>query len=205
MRPGSRGGAPAGQRGFTYFGILFTVALMGIGLAAVGELYSTAERREREQQLLFVGDQYASALKRYRAANNKYPQSLEELLGDPGQLPVRRYLRRIYVDPITNSTDWGLEKSDDGRIVGVYSRSEQEPLKVANFPQRFKAFEEQKRYADWKFLATGAATKAKPLGAPGADDGGAPRVPRPPGQPAPAGFSGQFGAQPAGSETADRR
>lgn len=45
------------QKGFTYLGLLFVVALMGIALAATGSLWVVERQREREQELLFVGDQ----------------------------------------------------------------------------------------------------------------------------------------------------
>ena len=46
------------QGGFTYVGLLIAVALMGVGLAAYGELYSHAAQREKEAELLFIGGQF---------------------------------------------------------------------------------------------------------------------------------------------------
>lgn len=45
----------------------------------------------------------------------------------------RRHLRRLFVDPITGKTDWGLVNAPEGGIMGVYSLSEREPMKRANF------------------------------------------------------------------------
>lgn len=72
-----------------------------------------------------------------------YPKSLEILLGmelsgaeaviEEGN-PVRRYLRRIPLDPVTNSTDWGLRCYQDEPdteswcgedVFDVYTRSTQ--------------------------------------------------------------------------------
>lgn len=58
-------GKPSSQAGFTYLGVLLMIALMGIGLTSVGELWSSASRRDRERQLLWVGTQYAQALRSY--------------------------------------------------------------------------------------------------------------------------------------------
>ncbi len=52
-------------RGFTYLGLLAVVVLIGLLLAAAGEVASTAARREREAQLLWVGHEYRAAIGRY--------------------------------------------------------------------------------------------------------------------------------------------
>ena len=53
------------QRGFTYVGLLLAVALAGVALAAAGTLWSTVAQRDRELELLFVGDQYRRAIGSY--------------------------------------------------------------------------------------------------------------------------------------------
>mgnify|MGYP004707190439 CR=1 FL=1 len=52
-------------RGFTYLAVLLIVALMGIALAATGELWHTVATRQKEAQLLYVGDRYRRAIGRY--------------------------------------------------------------------------------------------------------------------------------------------
>ncbi|MFB8828608.1 type II secretion system protein [Azotobacter sp. CWF10] len=150
------GEAMRGQRGFTYLGVLFLVALMGGALAAAGQFWSTASQRDRERDLLWIGNQYAMALRSYHRnspGNARYPQSLEELLEDRRQIKRQRHLRRLYADPVTGSREWGLIRSSDGRIAGVYSLSERRPLKSANFPPGWEGFEGMTRYADWQFVA----------------------------------------------------
>ncbi|MND21832.1 hypothetical protein D3C80_122040 [compost metagenome] len=145
-----------GEQGFTYLGVLFLVMLMGMGLAGAGQLWSTASQRARERDLLWVGSQYAQALRSYYRASNgvaQYPASLEELLEDNRYPQVVRHLRRLYPDPVTGSHDWGLIRSFDGRIAGVYSQSEQRPLKQARFPAEWVEFEGMGSYADWHFVA----------------------------------------------------
>ena len=71
--------------GFTYVGLLLAVAIMAAGLAAVGEIASTAARRDREAELLFIGNQFARAITEYAAASpgaEQYPPALEDLLAD---------------------------------------------------------------------------------------------------------------------------
>lgn len=150
------GSARPRQGGFTYLGVLFLVALMGTALAGTGLLWATASQRARERELLWVGSQYAQALRSYYRASvgvAQYPQRLEELLEDRRVPSVRRHLRRLYPDPITNSLDWGLVHSFDGRITGVYSRSERQPLKIAGFPPQWADFAGTTRYSAWRFVA----------------------------------------------------
>ncbi len=143
-------------RGFSYIGLLMLVALMSIALAAAGELWYTAMKREKEQELLFVGDQFRRAFElfyRNTPGNaRRYPLNLEELLLDPRRPEIRRYLRKIYLDPITGSPEWGLVTGPAGEIFGVYSLSEEEPLKQSNFPLAEKDFQGKKKYSEWVFM-----------------------------------------------------
>lgn len=150
-KPGKRG-----QGGFTYLGVLMLIALMGIGLAATGELWSTVAQRERERELLWVGTQYAQALRSYYRSSPglaQYPQALDELLEDARYPNPRRHLRKLYRDPVTGSDDWGLLRSIDGRITGVYSRAQQVPLKQSGFAAQWADFQGMQHYADWQFAA----------------------------------------------------
>lgn len=147
---------PRGQHGFTYMSVLLLIVLMGSMLAAVGKVWSTVGIRERERELLWVGTQYAQALRGYyRSAQGvaQYPASLEDLLEDHRFPSVQRHLRRLYPDPLTGNTEWGLTRSIDGRITGVYSLSTQTPRKQTNFPAQWVEFENMTSYADWRFVA----------------------------------------------------
>lgn len=149
-------GGQCSQRGFTYLGVLFLIVLMGAALAGAGQLWSTASQRARERELLWVGNQYARALRSYYRSSvgvAQYPERLEDLLEDKRVPMVRRHLRRLYPDPITNSLDWGLVQSVDGRITGVYSRSERQPLKVSGFAPPWTDFAGASRYSGWQFVA----------------------------------------------------
>lgn len=78
-------GKPSNEAGFTYLGVLFLIMVMGMGLASAGELWATASRRDRERQLLWVGTQYAQALRSYYRSSPglaQYPKALEDLLQD---------------------------------------------------------------------------------------------------------------------------
>jgi len=158
------------SRGFAYIALLLFVGLTGAFLAAAGTLYSTAAQREKERELLFVGNQFRQAIDQYYRKGpglQTWPKTLEELVDDKRNVVTQHWLRRIYTDPITRSTDWGVIEAPGGGIMGVYSKSEETPIKSANFAVRDEAFKGATKYSDWKFAFQAPAS---PTGlAPGAD------------------------------------
>ena len=136
--------------------MLIAVATLGAGLAATGEIWAQARQREAEEELLFVGDQIRQAIALYYhrtpGAAKQYPQTLDELLHDARYPTPQRYLRKAYADPLTGKPEWGLVKTADGRISGVYSLSERLPLKVSGFSLADRTFEGATHYSDWRFL-----------------------------------------------------
>ncbi len=153
--------------GFTYIGLLVLVAVMGMSLTVVAEIWRTAQQRDQEEELLFIGNQFRHAIAMYAANSASYPRNLEDLVKDPTFPGVRRYLRKIYRDPITGKSEWGLVKSTGEAIIGVYSLSEREPFKKGGFSLADQAFEGKTKYSDWVF-----APKAVQ---------GTPGIPMPPG------------------------
>jgi type II secretory pathway pseudopilin PulG len=144
------------QRGLTYIAVLFLIALHGTVLGAVGILWHTAQQREKERELLFVGDQFRRAIRAYAqsgpGAAGQLPKSLDDLIRDPRLPGIKRHLRKVFVDPMTGTMEWGLVKTPDGAgIAGVYSRSEDAPFKTANFQPDDKEFEGAAKYSEWKF------------------------------------------------------
>ena len=116
-------------------------------------------QREKEEELFYRGDQIRRALEAYYLGTpgvSKYPSCGDEstdcfkdLLGDPSSFK-KRYLRKAYKDPITNS-DWILIKTPEGRLRGVHSKSIKAPVKKGNFPEEYKCFEQATSYTDWVF------------------------------------------------------
>lgn len=160
--------APA-EAGFTYLGLLFAVALAGIALAGTGSLWSLESRRQKEQELLFIGEQYRAAIGRYydQAPNGAhvYPERLEDLLQDP-RFPVPvRHLRRLYRDPMSNAHDWDLIRAG-GRITGIASNARDKPVKVAGFAGNQEDFASAKTYNDWHFVHGGGTAELIPTPTP---------------------------------------
>lgn len=148
--------AASAQRGFTYLGLLFAVALAGVALAAMGVVWSTERQRQREQELLFVGQQFREAIASYYERSpgmvKRYPAKLDDLLKDNRFLTVRRHLRQIYPDPMTGMREWGLIAAPEGGIMGVHSLSTTASIKRAGFPAELADLEGKSSYAEWRFI-----------------------------------------------------
>lgn len=141
--------------GFTYIGLLLAVAFIGAGLAAIGQVWHTNVQRSREAELLFIGEQFKRAIKLYYdstpGGDKQLPKTLEDLLRDARYPVVRRYLRKVYVDPMRGKAEWGLIKHNNGDgILGVYSLSEGTPFKNGDAAAASK---QRVSYADWRFVA----------------------------------------------------
>lgn len=146
---------PGSVGGYTYISLLVIIAIMGVVLGAAGDVWRMTMKREKEQELLFVGNQFRRAIELYYEhapeQGRRYPGSLEDLLMDPRYPSIQRYLRKIYPDPVSGSDKWGLVKGPTGEILGVYSLSEDEPVKKMNFNLVDKQFEGQTKYTGWVF------------------------------------------------------
>lgn len=133
--------------------------IMGIVAATAGNVWHLAQKREKEQELIFVGNQFRQAIGLYfektpgsASSKKQYPKTLESLLQDNRTVFTQRYLRKIYWDPFTKSKEWGLVESPDGGIMGVYSLSEAVPLKQKNFKAADQDLEGKSKYTEWKFI-----------------------------------------------------
>lgn len=136
------------------------IAISGIALAAAGLVWHTEVKREKERQLLFVGEEFRQAIVSYYDNSpqgaRQFPLKLEDLLRDQRFPVIKRHLRRIYQDPMTGTRDWGLMR-EGGRIVGIYSQSQAVPLKTAGFSEEQEVFAKAESYRDWQFVYVASA------------------------------------------------
>jgi hypothetical protein len=140
-------------------------------------------QRAKEAELLFIGGEYKRAIAGYYGSTpgalKQLPKRLEDLLRDSRYPVVRRHLRKIYVDPMTGRSEWGIVATPAG-ITGVYSLSEREPFRkraaslaasaataqsassptsaasTPSTPSAGSVAAEARRavkYSDWKFIA----------------------------------------------------
>lgn len=142
-------------RGYTYVGVLLLLALIGLASALTVSVGALMQQRSNEEELLFVGAQYANAFRTYSeatpAGQRPFPAKLEELLRDPRYPGIRRHLRRMYVDPITGASEWGHVAAPGGGLMGVHSLSQRAPIKVAGFDPPFIGLGDKNKYSEWHF------------------------------------------------------
>jgi len=159
---------PRRQHGFAYVWTLLLVAFFAASSLLAVRMESSLTTRSREAELIWIGLQFRKALREYYMDNqdkpDRYPRSLEELTDPKGQLVPKRYLRRVYIDPMTGNTDWGVVRSPAGGIIGVYSKAAGEPRKKHGLPKELESFDKAVSYRDWLFAydPAGLSGKATP-------------------------------------------
>ena len=143
------------QAGFLLLGTLCLIAIAGLALAQASAQYSDRRARERENELLKVGDAYRKAIGSYYnqtpSVVKQYPPNLEALLKDERFASPKRHIRKLYIDPVTQLAGWGLLQAPSGGVLGVYSLSAKKPFKTKNFSAKYAYFKNQKSYGEWFF------------------------------------------------------
>jgi type II secretory pathway pseudopilin PulG len=144
----------AGQRGTILLTLLFLVVVLGLAASMAGQALKDYAQREREDELLWRGQQYRQAIASYvrgQSGVQVYPSSLEDLLRDPRFPGVIRHLRRPYDDPMTGQT-WELIRDGGNRVIGVRSTSTLKPFRQAGFPVELEGLEYKNSYSEWEFI-----------------------------------------------------
>lgn len=105
--------------------------------------------------MIWIGNQIHQAIglyyQRSPGAIKRYPAKLEDLLEDRRYLSMQRYLRKIYVDPITGKTEWGLVPAPGGGIMGIYSTSMAKPIRNLPLSANNNSSASSTAYRDWRF------------------------------------------------------
>lgn len=117
------------QDGVTYLFVMMLVVVMTIATLEVTQQWSVIMQRDREAELQFRGTSIAKAIERFNADSsletvnraNKWPRTLEELT----KKSPKRYLRRVYADPMTGNKFALIKIGAD--IHGVRSTSTETP------------------------------------------------------------------------------
>jgi type II secretory pathway pseudopilin PulG len=111
------------QAGYALIVILLFVTLVLISLSTAVPSILTQGQREKEQELIFRGEQYKQAIGRYYRKFGRYPTKIEELL----ETNKLAFLRREYLDPMTKDGKWRVIRiGPTGELIG--SSHEREPL-----------------------------------------------------------------------------
>ena len=102
------------RRGFTLIELLVVLAIVGTLLAIAVPRYFGSLDRAREAVLRENLYQLRDAIGKYQADKGKYPESLEALVAE-------RYLRKVPLDPITESAaTWIATPPEDPQKGGVF-------------------------------------------------------------------------------------
>jgi type II secretory pathway pseudopilin PulG len=79
------------------------LALLSIAVMVVSPMVFKVMQREREQELIFRGKQYAQALLVYKKRTGNFPIRLDQLMETQP-----RSARKLWKDPMCGCSDWGL-------------------------------------------------------------------------------------------------
>ncbi|MBI4461078.1 MAG: hypothetical protein HY648_13605 [Acidobacteria bacterium] len=92
------------ERGYVLLVFVLFTALLVIGFSRVLPTALFQGQREKEEELIFRGQQYQRAIQLFVRKFGRYPNSLEELENTNNI----RFLRSRYRDPITREGEWRL-------------------------------------------------------------------------------------------------
>jgi type II secretory pathway pseudopilin PulG len=172
-------------------GVLIVLALAALAAVQTGQRLVDARQRANEEELLFVGEQYREAVQSYWRVSvrgvHAWPVQLEDLIEDRRFPEPRRHLRKLFADPMSPETPWGIVRQGNA-LIGVYSQVNGTPFRQAGFSNAQQGFENATNYAAWRFVAS---VRNGFAGAP------RPAVPQPPnsGGPKPTPFPSLKGAR----------
>lgn len=117
----------ANQSGFTFMGLLVMVALMGIALTAISEVWFTTAQRQRAEQSQWAAQEMVRAIGSYYESGpggvKRFPTRLEDTLEDRRGSVMRRHLKQIYLNPETGKQDWEMVPASGGGIQGIKVRT----------------------------------------------------------------------------------
>ena len=121
-----------GQDGYSFIELLVVIGILFVLASAAMPLAQVASQRQRETELRRSLREMRTAIDKFKDAvdigqiptteltptSEGYPPDLETLVD--GVTPANdasgrklKFLRRIPIDPLTNSTDWGMRSYQD--------------------------------------------------------------------------------------------
>ena len=105
--------------GYALLVVILLAALVLIALSAVVPRVLTQGQREKEEELVFRGEQYRHAIGTFYKKFGRYPNSVEELL----RTNDRSFLRREYRDPMSPEGKWRfIRVGPNGEFIGAHTR-----------------------------------------------------------------------------------
>jgi len=136
---------PRRSRGFTLIELIVATTILIVLTALAIPLARVTIKREKERELRHALWEMRDAIDRYKDASDRgafrtkvgsegYPPDLDTLVkGEDVQGKKLKFLRKIPIDPMTNSTEWGLRSMQDDpnsdswgeqNVFDVYTKSQ---------------------------------------------------------------------------------
>ena len=197
------------ERGVSLLALMVAVAIMSVALMAALPGWKYVIQDDREQELLFRGNEIARAIERYQAKNNgAVPTTLEVLVKG-------KFLRRAYKDPFAKDGNWkriapgqmlappgGGDAGREGLGRSVLSQGAPQPptgvgagsgefgaiagVATTKKGESLRIFNGRSRYEEWTFVAGQPRVVGRGTGvpnAPGVNSPNSPNSPKTPSQP----------------------
>ena len=119
------------QAGYALIVILLLLALVLISLSVAVHPVLRAAQREKEEELIFRGEQYQRAIGRFFRKFGRYPLKMDELI----RTNERNFLRHPFPDPMTPDGKWRIIRlGAGGQLIG--SRNQVKPDAQAGDKQK---------------------------------------------------------------------
>jgi type II secretory pathway pseudopilin PulG len=113
MRYMKSGRGRSKESGYVLLAVLLTMTLMLILLSVEAPRIAQQIKRDKEEEMIHRGKDYATAVKRFVHKNGgRYPVSIEQLENTNHV----RFLRKKYVDPMTGDSDWKMVHVGEAEI-----------------------------------------------------------------------------------------
>lgn len=123
LRAHSRGG----EAGYNMVMLIVALTVLNIMVAAMLPLMSTEIQREKEEELVFRGFQYAEAIRIFKIRFQRFPNKLEELIEIKP-----RCIRQLWKDPMTKDGKWGLIFQGQGAPINPQNPEGPQPPRPVN-------------------------------------------------------------------------
>lgn len=102
-----------GESGYVLLALMLTLTLILIAMSVEAPRIVQQIKREKEEELVHRGKDYATAVKRFVHKNGgQYPSSVEQL----ENTNHIRFLRKKYKDPMTGESDWKMVHVGEAEI-----------------------------------------------------------------------------------------
>src|ERR1019366_3307121 len=92
------------ERGYMLLVLMFFVMLITFAMMATLPRVAQQVKRDREEEMIHRGTEYARAVKKYYKKFNRFPNSLQDLENTNNL----RFIRRRYKDPFSKDGSWRL-------------------------------------------------------------------------------------------------